>query len=375
MRPDPIVLDFLNTAGIIQKFMQVLKDYDEFFMQIAISIAKKGWGRTGINPLVGAVVVKNNKIVGKGFHRKMGEAHAEVCALTDAGSRARNATLYVNLEPCCCVGYTPPCVEAIIKANIIRVVIGMIDPNPAVKGMGVDMLRRNNIDVTLHVLEQEAQELNVWYEKYIIQKIPYIIVKVAASKDGKISGFKEKYITSERSRRFVHSLRGRVGAVLVGINTVLTDNPYLTDRLVGRNNPARVVIDPHLKIPLESNFLRPDSRKIIITSRENDPGKIEQLIAHGAEIILFEGEHYKLQDIVQRLGLLNIASLLVEGGGETFSQFYNENLYDEFLLFIAPIESGQGLALGESILRDVRAKVVTPLKIQEDLLYHVYRNN
>jgi diaminohydroxyphosphoribosylaminopyrimidine deaminase/5-amino-6-(5-phosphoribosylamino)uracil reductase len=355
--------------------MHVLKDYDEFFMQTAISLAKKGWGKTGVNPLVGAVVTKHNKIIGQGFHRKMGEAHAEVCALTDAGSRARNATLYVNLEPCCCVGYTPPCVEAIINANIMRVVIGMIDPNPAVNGMGVDKLKENKIKVTLHVLEKEAKELNVWYEKYITQRIPYILVKVAVSKDGKISGFKEKYITSEKSRRFVHSLRSQVSAVLVGITTVLTDNPYLTDRLVGRNNPARVVIDPHLRIPLESNFLRPDGRKIIITSRENDPGKIEQLIARGAEIILLKGEYYSLQDIVQKLGSLNIASLLVEGGGKTFSQFYSEKLYDELFLFVAPTESGQGLALGDTILRDVCSKVVTPVKIQEDLLYHVYRNN
>jgi len=344
-------------------------------MQRAISLARKGWGRTGVNPLVGAVVVRDNRIIGQGFHRKMGEAHAEVCALTDAGTRAHNATLYVNLEPCCCVGHTPPCVEAIIAAKIKRVVIGMIDPNPAVNGMGVEILKNNNIAVALHMLELEAKRLNVCYEKYITTRIPYIIVKVATSKDGKISKFKEKYITSEPSRRFVHSLRSQVSAVLVGINTVVADNPYLTDRLVGRNNPARVLIDPHLKISLKSNFLKPGSRKIIVTSRENDPSKIEQLIAHGAEIILFEGEFFKPQEIVQRLGLLNIASLLVEGGGEIFSQFYNEKLYDELYLFMAPHETGQGLALADNILNEVRSKDVTPLKIEEDLLYHVYRNH
>jgi len=344
-------------------------------MQRAISLARKGWGRTGINPLVGAVVVKDNRIIGQGFHRKMGEAHAEICALIDAGTRAHNATLYVNLEPCCCAGRTPPCVETIIDAKIRRVVIGMIDPNPAVNGMGIEILKNNNIGVALHILEQEAKRLNAWYEKYITTRVPYIIVKVATSKDGKISRFKNKYITSESSRRFVHSLRSQVSAVLVGINTVTTDNPYLTDRLVGRNNPARVVIDPHLKIPLECNFLKPDSRKIIVTSRENDPSKIEQLIAYGAEIILFEGELFKPQEIIQRLGLLNIASILVEGGGDIFAQFYNEKLYDELYLFVAPHEIGQGLALADNILNEVCSKAVTPLKIEEDLVYHVYRNH
>ncbi len=355
--------------------MCLLKEYDELFMQRAISLARKGWGRTDINPLVGAVVVKDNRIIGQGFHRKMGEAHAEICALVDAGTRAHNATLYVNLEPCCCAGRTPPCVEAIIDAQIKRVVIGMIDPNPAVNGMGVEILKGHNIAITLHILEQEAKGLNMWYEKYITTRVPYIIVKVATSKDGKISKFKNKYITSESSRRFVHSLRSQVSAVLVGINTVVTDNPYLTDRFVGRNNPARVVIDPHLKIPLKSNFLQPGSRKIIVTSRENDPGKIEQLIAYGAEIILFEGELFKTEHIIQRLGRLNIASVLVEGGGEIFSQFYDERLYDEFYLFMAPRETGEGLALADNILNEVCSKDLTPVKIEEDLLYHVYRNH
>ncbi len=344
-------------------------------MQMAIALAQKGWGKTGINPLVGAVVVKDNKIVGRGYHRKIGEAHAEVCALADAGERAEGATLYVNLEPCCCFGYTPPCVEALHRAQIKRVVIGMIDPNPTVNGNGVEFLKQHNIKVTLGVLSREAKKLNLWYNKYITTKIPYVIVKIATSKDGKISGFKGKYITSEPSRRFVHSLRSQVSAVLIGVNTILTDNPYLTDRFVGRNNPARVVIDPHLKIPLESNFLKPDSRKIIITSRANDPRKIEKLIALGAEILLFEGEHSALLDIIQKLGSLNIASILVEGGGKVFSQFFNEHSYDELYLFIAPREIGKGITLAENIMTEILSKDVKPSKIGEDLLHHVYRNN
>lgn len=355
--------------------MQILKNYDEMFMQKAISLAKKGWGRTGINPLVGALVVKNNRIVGQGFHRKIGEAHAEICALIDAGNRTKDATLYVNLEPCCCSGRTPPCVEAIYNAEIKRVVIGMIDPNPAVSGNGIKYLKQNNIDITLNILFQEAEQLNLWYKKYITTKFPYVILKIATSKNGKISGFKQKYITSESSRRFVHSLRSQVSAVLVGINTVLSDNPYLTNRFAGRNNPARVVIDPHLKVPLKSNLLKSGSRRIIITNRNNDANKIEKLIGLGIEFLFFEGEHYAVSRILQKLSSLNIGSILVEGGGKIFSQFFNENLYDEMYLFMAPRIVGQGLAISENILNEIHSKNLKPLQIGEDLLYHVYRNN
>lgn len=341
-------------------------------MQYALSLAEKGWGNTEINPLVGAVVVKNNRIIGQGFHRKLGEAHAEVCALTEAGDRAQGAHLYVNLEPCCCAGRTPPCVEAIQKAKIKRVVIGMIDPNPAVNGSGIQFLKKQNIEVTLNVLAEQAQQLNRWYEKYITKKIPYVIVKIATSKDKKISGFLGKYITSEPSRRFVHSLRGQVSAVLVGINTVLADNPYLTDRLVGRRNPTRIVVDPHLKISLESHFLKPDSRRIIITHRNSDSKKIRNLEAGGAEFIFLEGRYYLLSVLMRKLGALNIASLLVEGGGSIFSQFLSENLYDELYIFIAPqvVDKGEKLDIDETLLKDV-----TPEKIGEDLLYHVYRHH
>ncbi|UCG92153.1 MAG: bifunctional diaminohydroxyphosphoribosylaminopyrimidine deaminase/5-amino-6-(5-phosphoribosylamino)uracil reductase RibD, partial [candidate division WOR-3 bacterium] len=346
--------------------------YDEMFMQYALSLAEKGWGNTEINPLVGAVVAKNNRIIGQGFHRKLGEAHAEVCALTEAGDQAHGATLYVNLEPCCCAGRTPPCVEAILRAQIKRVVIGIIDPNPEVNGNGIQFLKKHNIDVTSDVLADQAQQLNKWYEKYITKKIPYIIVKIALSKDKKISGFQGKYITSEQSQRFVHSLRSRVSAVLIGINTLLEDNPYLTDRLVGRHNPTRIVIDPHLKISLESHFLRRDSRRVIITHRNSDSKKISELESLGAEFIFLEGRYYLLSVLMRKLGTLNIASILVEGGGKIFSQFLGENLYDELYLVIAQkkVNKGKKFDIDDTLLKDV-----TPDKIGEDLLYHVYRHH
>jgi diaminohydroxyphosphoribosylaminopyrimidine deaminase/5-amino-6-(5-phosphoribosylamino)uracil reductase len=163
--------------------MDTAHDYDIMYMQHALALARKGWGRTSINPLVGAVIVRDNRIVGQGYHRKLREAHAEVCAITDAGSKACGATLYVNLEPCCCSGFTPPCVDAIIKAGISRVVVSLRDPNPLVNGNGIAGLKENGIEVTLGVLEQEASLLNRGYAKYILTKVPYVILKIAVSKN------------------------------------------------------------------------------------------------------------------------------------------------------------------------------------------------
>ncbi|HEC77608.1 MAG TPA: bifunctional diaminohydroxyphosphoribosylaminopyrimidine deaminase/5-amino-6-(5-phosphoribosylamino)uracil reductase RibD [candidate division WOR-3 bacterium] len=353
----------------------IQKDYDIMFMQRAVSLAKKGGGRTSINPLVGAVITKNNRIVGTGFHRRRGEAHAEVVALTDAGARAKNATLYVNLEPCCSTGHTPPCVHAICRAGIKRVVIGMIDPNPAVNGKGMEFLKKNNIKVTTNVLSAAAEEINRIYKKFITTKTPYVILKIAVSEDGKLSGYKGKYITSEPSRRWVHSLRSRVGAVLVGINTVLADDPLLTDRLVGRNNPARVVIDPHLRIPLNANFLKPGVKRFIITDSGNEPDKIKRLTEAGVNFIYLEGKEYSLKTILKRLTEAGINSILVEGGGKIFAQFFNEALYDEIFLFMAPHRIEKGLSISENLLQYVLSNYRKKEKSGEDLLYHVYRHN
>jgi len=350
-----------------------MREFDERFMEEALNLATRGWGKTEINPLVGAVVVKNGHIVGRGFHRKLGEAHAEVCALIEAGRNAKDSTLYVNLEPCCITGRTPPCVEEILKAEIRRVVIGMDDPNPKVNGRGRMFLRENGIEVTCGVLEKEARTLNRWYEKYITSGLPYIIVKIASSEDGRITGFKDKYITSFSSRRLVHSIRSRVGAVLVGINTILKDDPFLTDRLVGRHNPTRIVLDPHLKIPLNSNFLKDDARRIVITGENNDQEKIEKLRNIGAEMIFLKGDYYPLEVVFEELGKREIGSILVEGGGILFSQILEKNLYDELIIFVAPQIIGSGI----DFLRENSLDLDNmPLeKIGEDRLYYVYRNN
>lgn len=355
--------------------MEVQIYFDQMFMAQALALAKKAWGSTGINPRVGALIVKNNRLISQGFHRQLGEAHAEICALVGAGKEARDATLYVNLEPCCCSGRTPPCVAAIIKAGVRRVVIGMKDPNPLVDGKGIEYLQSHNVDVTTGILEREAHDLNAWYKKYITTKIPYAIMKIAISQDGKIAGSPKKYITSEQSRRFVHALRGQLNAVLIGINTLLLDNPYLTDRLVSKNNPVRIVIDPNLHIPEQANFLKPNSRRIIITNDKNDAKKIKRLTSSGVEFIFFKGTPYPTTEILRELGKLGIGAVLIEGGGEVFTDFYKAKDYDELYLFQARINICEGLALNPEILDYIQARDKKPIMIGEDLLYHVYRNN
>lgn len=347
------------------------ENYDIRFMSEAIALAKKGWGKTAINPLVGALVVKNNKIIGRGFHRKIGEAHAEVIALIEAGSKAEGTTLYINLEPCTCAGRTPPCVESIIRAKIKRVVIGMHDPNPVVNKNGVKILEENNIKVTTGILEKESQELNRFYTKYITTKMPYIIVKIAVSQDGRISGFPQKYITSEASRRYVHSLRSQVDAILVGINTIVKDNPYLTDRMVGRNNPARVVIDPHLRIPMTANFLKEDARRIIITSEKENIIKIKNLQDSGVEIVFLNSNFFPLKSVFEILSNLGIGSVMVEGGGILFAQILEKKFYDELYIFVAPQTIGTGIDFISE--NKIEFNNMAELNIGENKLY-VYRN-
>ena len=355
--------------------MDLQRYFDRMFMAQALAFAKKAWGSTGINPRVGALIVKNNRLISQGYHRRLGEAHAEICALAGAGEKARGATLYVNLEPCCCSGRTPPCVATIVKAGISRVVIGMTDPNPLVDGKGIEYLKKHNIEVTTGIMEREARELNIWYRKYITTKIPYVIMKIATSRDGKISGSAQKYITSEQSRRLVHGLRGQLNAVLIGINTLLSDNPYLNDRLVGKNNPARIVIDPHLKIPEQANFLVPDSRRLIITNKKNDEVKISKLSEKGVEFVFFDNAPYSTCEILKELGKKSVSAVLVEGGGEVFAEFFSAGDYDEIYLFQAKKDIRRGLALKPEILNYAQTRDRNPTKIGEDLLYHVYRNN
>ncbi len=366
------VLDFNIHAGIIPKNMDISCGYDQMYMQYAMTLASKGWGQTGINPLVGAVIVKDCRVVGTGFHRRIGEAHAEVVAIAEAGANTRGADLYVSLEPCCTHGNTPPCVDAIIRAGIKRVFVAETDPNPAVNGKSVEILRSNSIPVACLTSSTRSLDLNHWYRKYIKTRTPYVTLKIAYTKNFRISGFNGKYVTSEPSRRFVHALRSRTGAVLVGINTVLTDNPLLTDRLVGRHNPARVILDPDLKIPLNANVLAPNARRIVFAKADTDRTKTGRLQKLGIELVHLDGNKHPTADLLRKIGMLKIGSILVEGGGETFTNFLQEKTYDDLYVFVAPIAASKGIEvpLARKIIEQKKSELVG-----EDQLYHVYRNN
>ncbi len=229
------------------------------YMKRVLELARGGWGKTNPNPLVGAIIVKDGELVAEGFHEVIGCAHAEAAALYNAKSDVSGGTMYVNLEPCSHFGRTPPCANKIIENKIKRVVVGMVDPNPRVSGRGIEMLRNAGIEVTVGVLEEEAKKLNEIFIKYITKKRPFVIMKSAMTLDGKIASHTgdSKWITCESSRRYVHTVRDRVAAVMVGINTVLKDNPFLTTRLEDKNgsDAIRVVVDSKGMLPESCNII------------------------------------------------------------------------------------------------------------------------
>lgn len=311
-------------------------------MKRAIKLAKRAVGRTSPNPLVGAVVVKDGRIISQGYHRRAGMPHAEIEALKAAGERAMGADLYVNLEPCNHFGRTPPCTQAIIEAGLSRVFIGMPDPNPNVKGGGIEYLKAHGIKVEVGILEDECRRLNEVFIKYVTSGMPFIILKLAASLDGKIAlaNGESKWITNEKSRKFVHRLRNRVDAVLVGIGTVLKDDPRLTARLLGAKNPIRIVLDTYLRIPLSAKVLNPDlpSRTIIATGLEVPKNKIKQIEQKGTQVIPIGLKDHviDLKELLLKLGKQEITSILIEGGSSVATSFLKEKLVDKFYFFYAP---------------------------------------
>lgn len=351
-------------------------------MSEALNLATKGLGRTSPNPLVGAVIAKDNRIIGRGFHRKFGEAHAETIALLDAKQKTAGATLYINLEPCCHHGKTPPCVEAVVQAGIKRVVIAMLDPNPAVSGQGVKFLRKYNIEVDVGLAGQQALELNRAYAKYIRSGRPYVIIKIAASLDGKInqpnSSRSNRYITSLASRRMVHAIRGYVDAVLVGVNTILSDNPYLTNRLAPGHDPARIILDTKLRTPLKANALEPKVERIIACSRTVAKKRLLKFHDHGVKVMKTRTKNgmVVLKDLLRHLGRQGITSLMVEGGAKVFSDFLKQGLYDEIILYVAPVIRGKGRSFSDEIDKIVKLNHIKAVALDQDCLFHyVHRNN
>jgi diaminohydroxyphosphoribosylaminopyrimidine deaminase / 5-amino-6-(5-phosphoribosylamino)uracil reductase len=293
------------------------------------------------NPWVGCVVVRNNRIVGRGFHRGPGRNHAEVEALRQAGRLAKGASLYVTLEPCCHYGNTPPCTEAILKAGIRRVLYALRDPNPLVSGRGAKILKARGLATQGGICSLEAAALNEVYLKYRATGLPFVTAKVASTLDGKIATRtgESKWISDSRARRRARELRSKNQAVLVGINTVLADNPHLGTRLRGRPDPWRIILDSRLRIPLASQVVR-SGKCIIACTEPAGVKKIPELERLGVRILRFKGKRVPVRMLLARLAKSGILSVLVEGGGEVLGSFFDAGLVDRVFWFVSPIVLG-----------------------------------
>lgn len=311
-------------------------------MKRALELAEKGIGKVNPNPLVGAVIVKDNKIIGEGYHERYGEAHAERNAVKNAIEDVAGSTIYVTLEPCAHYGKTPPCVDLIIEKKFKKVVIGMTDPNPLVAGKSIDKLRENNIEVITGVLENQCRAMNEVFIKYITSKIPFVILKAGISLDGKIATCtgQSKWITSSEARIHAHRLRNKMRGIMVGVNTVISDNPELTYRGEddGRN-PVRIVVDSNLRVPIDSEVIRNNNGNTIVAciKGSNEPKK-QLLLDAGVRVI--ETGHkdgrVDLKELMIKLGQENIDSILIEGGGTLNFSALNEGIVDKVRFYISP---------------------------------------
>jgi diaminohydroxyphosphoribosylaminopyrimidine deaminase/5-amino-6-(5-phosphoribosylamino)uracil reductase len=312
---------------------------DAVFMKEALELALKGLGRASPNPMVGCVLVKGGKVVGRGYHAQFGGPHAEVGALKQAGKRARGATAYVTLEPCCHFGKTPPCTAALIEAGVKKVVAAMGDPDARVHGKGFAELKAAGIKVESGLLEDEARELNRAYIVHRTQGRPYVVLKAAASLDGKIvaANGESKWITSPQARREAHLLRSRADGILVGIGTVLADDPELTSHGAGRD-PVRVILDSELRIPPKAKVLRPGGPLTVIATAVKSPAKLARLKRANLSLVQVKRVNggVDLRDLLSKLQRIGIATLLVEGGSKVHTSFLDQDLVDEVRLFIAP---------------------------------------
>ena len=353
---------------------------DEKFMRGALKLAQKGEGAVNPNPLVGAVVVKDEIIVGQGYHRKYGGPHAEITALEEAGKDAQGATLYVTLEPCCHHGQTLPCTQQIIAAEIRRVVVACRDPNPLVNGKGIAGLRKVGIEVTEGVLEEDARCVNEIFFKFITTGLPFVHLKLATSLDGKIATRTgdSKWITGEASRTEAHRLRRKYSTVLVGVGTVIADDPQLTVRNVSGRNPIRLVLDAEGAIPLEATLLNDGAPATVVTTAMPE-GKEIALRSLRKEVWRFPSEEGRvdLAALLKHLGEKQLDSVLIEGGSETAASFLEARLVDKVSIFVAPILLGGRDAVSsvggkgaESISSAIPLRNVGVEQIGEDI--HIY---
>lgn len=316
------------------------------WMARAIALARQGLGRTSPNPAVGAVVVKNGRVVGEGWTRPAGGPHAEIVALRQAGRGAKGATLYVTLEPCAHHGRTPPCTQAVIAAEVARVVVGVGDPNPRVRGRGLRALAAAGIAVNTGILAEEAGAVSAWFRHYIVRGRPYVLLKLAASIDGRIATARgeSRWISGPAARRWVHELRNQVDAVMVGSGTVLADDPALTCRMRGGRDPLRVVVDGRLRISPRARIVRQRSRAatLIAVTASAPPARARALARAGAEVMVVPGRRGKvsLASLLRELAARGVVSVLIEGGGELAAAALRARLVDRLLVVTAPLVIG-----------------------------------
>jgi diaminohydroxyphosphoribosylaminopyrimidine deaminase / 5-amino-6-(5-phosphoribosylamino)uracil reductase len=361
---------------------------EEEYMAMALTLARKGLGTTSPNPMVGAVVVKGQRILGKGYHKKPGEAHAEIIALEQAGEQSKGATLVVTLEPCCHTEKrTPPCVDALIGAGLKKIIIAMFDPNQQVNGKGVEALRKAHIEVKVGLLSEEARRLNEVYVTFQEKRRPFILLKSALSLDGKIATKigESKWISNEESRSYSNKLRSTMDAIMVGINTVILDNPLLLPKSSRpKRYPVRIVLDSKLRIPLGCELVKTASayKTIVFTLNDARADKGDRLKSLGVEVVRVganESGRVSLPEVCGELYKREIASLLVEGGGELNSGFLREGLVDKIALFYGPIFIGgkgaSNLIAGKGIdfLKDAfRVDIVSVRKLKDDICVEGY---
>lgn len=366
-------------------------DTDNKHMTTALKLALRAQGKTSPNPLVGAVLVKNGRVIGKGYHKKAGLPHAEIEAFEDARKNNKTitgGTLYVTLEPCCHKGKrTPPCVDSIIREKVSRVVVSSLDPNPKVSGKGVSKLRRNGIEVITGVLEEKSSEINEDYIKYITKGVPFVVLKLAATLDGKIASSTgdSKWIGSETQRRYAHILRSRYDAVMTGIGTVLSDDPSLNVRLKGAHkDPVPVVLDSNLKTPPKANLMRIHDEPIIAATRPVDKDKKKKLQSLGARVLTVKKDkdgQVDMKDLMHRLGELEIMSVLIEGGSEVAGKALKSGIVDKISFFYAPkIVGADGLSMIggldiKKISGSIKVRSLKVKKIGDEFMAEGYIDN
>ncbi len=348
---------------------------DAFQMARALELARRGEGLVEPNPMVGCVITRDDEVVGEGWHRQFGHAHAEVEALVAAGPRARGATAYITLEPCCHFGKTPPCTRALIAAGVRRVIAALADPFPEVRGRGFAELRAAGIEVEVGLMESEARRLNAPYIKRLARGRPWVTAKLAMTLDGKLATATgdSRWISSDESREIVHRLRGRMDAIIVGRGTAATDDPLLTARPPGPRTAVRIVLDSRASLSSTSQLARTarESPVLIAASSEASPADLERLRAAGCEVLALEGTTHaaRLGQLLDELVHRKMTNVLVEGGAEVLGSFFAAGEFDEAHVFIAPKLVGGG-APALSAPRGIE-RIVDALAIAEWNIQHV----